>query len=41
MSCSLMKIPQGFKIKKKVDCDTFIEKCMCKDNGYVIIVDGT
>ena len=41
MNCSLMKIPSGFKIRKKVDCDTFIEKCMCNDNGYVIIVDGT
>ena len=36
-----MKFPQGFKIRKKVDCDTFIEKCMCNDNSYVIIVDGT
>jgi hypothetical protein len=36
-----MKIPCGFKIRKKVDCDTFIEKCMCKDNTYDIIDNDT
>ena len=36
-SCSLMCILPGFKIKKKIDCDTFIERCMCKDNRYSII----
>ena len=36
-SCSLMCIPQGFKIRKKIDCNTFIEKCMCKGNTYSVI----
>jgi hypothetical protein len=34
-----MCIPCGFKIRKKVDCDTFIEDCMCKGNRYSIIKD--
>ena len=39
-SCSLMKVPCGFKIRKKVDCDTFINKCMCNDNTYSIVDTG-
>ena len=39
-SCSIMKIPCGFKIRKKVDCDTFINDCMCKDNSYAIVCDN-
>ena len=41
MSCSLMKIPCGFKIRKKVDCDTFINDCMCKNNVYSVIDGNT
>ena len=37
MNCSIMKIPTGFKIRKKVDCDAFIEKCMCKGNTYDVV----
>lgn len=39
MRCSIMKIPQGFKIRKKVDVDEFINKCMCKDNRYSVVND--
>ena len=39
-SCSIMCIPQGFKIRKKVDCDTFIERCMQKDNDYYFVVNN-
>jgi hypothetical protein len=35
-----MQIPHGFKIKKKVDVETFINKCMCKGNRYYIITDS-
>lgn len=37
MDCSIMCIPSGFKIRKKVDCDTFIDRCMQKGNSYYII----
>lgn len=37
MRCSIMRIPSGFKIRKKTDTDVFIEECMCKDNRYSII----
>lgn len=37
MSCSIMKIPYDFKIRRKIDCDTFINDCMCKDNTYFVI----
>jgi hypothetical protein len=36
-----MKVPQGFKIRKKVDCDTFINDCMCKNNVYSVIDKNT
>ena len=35
-----MCIPSGFKIRKKVDCDTFIERCMQKNNDYYIVVNN-
>ena len=41
MSCSIMKIPCGFKIRKKTDCDVFINDCMCKDSQYSVIDKGT
>lgn len=37
MDYSIMCIPCGFKIRKKVDCDTFIDRCMQKENSYYII----
>ena len=37
MKCTIMQIPQGFKIKKKADVETFINKCMCNNNRYSII----
>lgn len=37
MRCTVMKIPQGFKIRKKADVETFIDKCMCKDNRYCAV----
>ena len=37
MICSIMCIPSGFKIRKKIDCDTFIDRCMCKGNEDSII----
>ena len=40
MRCTIMQIPQGFKIRKKVDVETFINKCMCKDNRYSAIDDN-
>ena len=40
MRCSIMQIPQGFKIRKKTDVDVFINKCMCKDNRYSAIDDN-
>ena len=41
MNCSLMKIPHGFKIRKKVDIETFVDKCMCKGNTYSVIDNDT
>lgn len=35
-SVSVMCIPCGFKIKKKVDTETFVNECMCKENEYYI-----
>lgn len=34
MGCTIMQIPQGFKIRKKADIDTFINTCMCNNNRY-------
>ena len=36
---SLMTIHCGFKIRKKVDAEYFVQKCMCKDNEYYIKID--
>ena len=41
MRCTIMKIPQGFKIRKKADIETFINKCMCKVNRYSVIDNDT
>ena len=40
MRCTIMQIPQGFKIRKKTDVDVFINKCMCKDNRYSVVDDN-
>lgn len=40
MRCTVMKIPQGFKIRKKADVETFINKCMCNDNRYSAVNDN-
>lgn len=37
---SLMKIPQGFKIKKKVDIDKFINDCMQNDSVYEVVISS-
>ena len=39
MRISIMRIPQGFKIRKKEDAIKFIEKCMCKGSRYDIVTD--
>ena len=39
MRVSIMSIPHGFKIRKKIDTEKFIEKCMVKGNDYYIIID--
>ena len=41
MNCTIMKIPQGFKIRKKADVETFINDCMCKNNKYAVVHNGT
>ena len=40
MRISIMRIPQGFKIRKKEDTKKFIEKCMCKGSRYDIVTDS-
>ena len=37
MRCTIMQIPQGFKIRKKVDIETFINDCMCRGCRYSVI----
>lgn len=37
---SLMKVPAGFKIKKKVDVNTFINDCMQNGNEYIIMLNA-
>lgn len=37
MRCTIMQIPQGFKIRKKADIEIFINKCMCKGCRYSVI----
>ena len=38
-SVAIMKIPCGFKIRKKVDIEKFINDCMCKDSRYPITIN--
>ena len=40
MRCTIMQIPQGFKIRKKADIDKFINDCMCKGNRYGAVDDN-
>lgn len=40
MELYIMKIPQGFKIKKKSDINIFINECMQNENEYVIILNS-
>lgn len=40
MRISIMRIPQGFKIRKKSDVKVFMEKCMCEGNRYDIVTDS-
>ena len=40
MRCTIMQIPQGFKIRKKADVETFIDKCMCNGNSYSAVDDN-
>lgn len=40
MSITIMQIPHGFKIRKKIDVETFINKCMCKGNRYYIVTES-
>lgn len=40
MSIEIMSIPWGFKIRKKVDVDTFINECMCTDNEYYLKINN-
>lgn len=37
---SIMCVPCGFKIKKKVDAETFTKKCMCVDSEYYIKINN-
>ena len=39
MRVSLMSIPCGFKIRKKIDTETFVKECMCKDNEYCLKIN--
>ena len=37
MKCTIIKMPYGFKIRKKDDVDVFINDCMCNDNRYSVV----
>lgn len=37
MRYTIMQIPQGFKIRKKADIETFINTCMCGGCRYSVI----
>ena len=37
---SIMCVPCGFKIKKKIDIEYFIEKCMQKDDEYYFKINN-
>lgn len=39
MRITIMQKPQGFKIRKKADIETFINKCMCDGNRYSVIYE--
>ena len=39
MSMTIMQIPYGFKIRKKSDVETFMNKCMCNGNRYYIVTE--
>lgn len=39
MRISLMSIPCGFKIRKKIDTERFVKECMTNDNEYYIVVN--
>ena len=39
-SISIMCIPCGFKIKKKVDTEYFINKCMHNDDEYYLKINN-
>ena len=36
---SIMCIPCGFKIRRKLDVETFINQCMQKDNEYYLKIN--
>lgn len=36
---SIMTIPCGFKIRKKVDVKTFTEECMNRNQTYCLVID--
>ena len=36
---SIMAIPCGFKIKRKVDTERFVDECMCKGSEYYIKIN--
>ena len=36
---TIMSIPLGFKIKKKIDIDVFIKDCMVNDNEYYLRIN--
>lgn len=36
---SLMTIPYGFKIRKKVDAKYFTDECMNRNQSYFLIID--
>lgn len=38
-SISIMEIPCGFKIRKKVDVECFTNKCMKNDNTYIVKIN--
>ena len=40
MKTTIMRIPQGFKIRKKSDVKVFMEKCMHEGNRYDIVTDS-
>ena len=41
MDTTIMMIPDSFKIRKKADIKTFLDKCMVKGNRYDVITEKT